>query len=191
MHHIYYMLFLPLSQALTLHCIEKMASRLFSFRISHFVFFGRNGPTGLKATWQCFHFWVNWSLKRVQPFLTNSKSWVSVGIKPEAGCSRSASDRTGLFLLLLTLRVAEQGPGFEENSICYLLIQTHSSPSRLRLGNTEAARQQCNSFHSSASFWLAQSFGRSALGLPLTALNVNLLWSLFVTNILYIATINS
>lgn len=109
-------------------------------------FLGRNSPTGLKSTWPGFHFWVNWSLKRVQPFLTNFKSWVSVGIKPEADCSRSASDGTGLFLLLLALGVAEQGPGFEENSICYLLIQTHSSPSRLRLGNTEAARQRCNSF---------------------------------------------
>ncbi len=120
-----------LSFKATLHRKKMASTRLFSFRISHFVFFGRNSPTGLKATWPCFHFWVNWSLKRVQPFLTNSKSWVSVSIKPEADCSRSVSDRTGLFLLLLTLGVAEQGPGFEENSICYLLIQTHSSPSRL------------------------------------------------------------
>lgn len=178
-----------LSQAVMLHCIEKKWPVDYSaseYLIQCF-FFSRNSPTGLKATWQCFHFWVNWSLKRVLPF------GVSVGIKPEAGCSRSASDRTGLFLLLLVLGVAEQGPGFEENSICYLLIQTDTLVSRqtLRLGNTEAAKQRCNSFHSSAGFWLTQSFGQSALGLPLATLNANLLWLLFVTNILYIAVINS
>lgn len=154
------------------------------FRISNFVFLGRSGPTGVEATWQCFHFWVNWSLKRVQPFLTNSKSWVSVGIKPEAGCSRSVSDRTGLFLMCSAacVWIRRTRPWvWRKQHLLFTDTETLVSRRTLRLGNTEAARRQCNSFDSSAGFWLAPSLGRSAVGLPLVALNAYLLWSLLVT----------
>lgn len=120
---------------------------------------------GLRKTLKYFHFWVNWSLKRVQPFLTNSIFWGCTSIKPEAGCSWCVNDRTGLFLLLIVLGAAlsfgSRGTRpwvWRKQHLLFTDTDTLVSQQTLRLGYTEAARQRWNSFDSSAGFWLAESF---------------------------------